>query len=214
MWWASILIGNSILLSNNKFNMKKTMITIILALLAIPSMASAAVTSVGNSDGSLTISPSTGVVSASVNTAHPNEWIATQLFSGTGNPSSAPLWMHSYWNWTDNDISILSVGNNANSNSLRLNWNKANQAFEFSDSLGALKPIRASSVYGSDYVQSNWVYSTNMSASNQINVLGDIYHYDQAKGAIWKKPKGGCVRQTINTDNSFNFATISCPNNI
>jgi hypothetical protein len=42
------------------------------------------VTSVSNSDGSLTISPTTGDVIASINTAHANTWTAEQKFNLPG----------------------------------------------------------------------------------------------------------------------------------
>lgn len=46
-------------------------------------IAASAVTSVSNSDGSLTISPTTGAVVASLNPAHSNTFSATQNFAGT-----------------------------------------------------------------------------------------------------------------------------------
>jgi hypothetical protein len=57
---------------------------------------SGAVNSVTNSDGSLTISPTTGAVVASLNVAHANTWTANQTISGAsfgvvGN-QSAPSW--------------------------------------------------------------------------------------------------------------------------
>ena len=55
----------------------------------IPSWGScsgaAAVSSVSNSDGTLTISPTTGVVVASLNLAHANTWTGAQTHTGTGN---------------------------------------------------------------------------------------------------------------------------------
>lgn len=45
------------------------------------SLAGGGVTSVSNSDSSLTISPTTGSVVASLNTAHANSWSVTQTFS-------------------------------------------------------------------------------------------------------------------------------------
>lgn len=48
--------------------------------------STAAITSVSNSDGSLTISPTTGAVVASLNVAHTNTWTASQSFNnGTAN---------------------------------------------------------------------------------------------------------------------------------
>lgn len=52
--------------------------------------AAAAVSTVSNSDGTLTVTPTTGAVVASLNTAHPNTWTATQTFSGSGTPFSIP----------------------------------------------------------------------------------------------------------------------------
>lgn len=46
--------------------------------------SSGAVSSVSNSDSSLTVSPTTGAVVASLNTAHANTWTAPQTFSGSG----------------------------------------------------------------------------------------------------------------------------------
>lgn len=45
---------------------------------------SGVVTSVSNSDGTLTISPTTGAVVASLNVGHANVWNATQLINGAG----------------------------------------------------------------------------------------------------------------------------------
>ena len=50
-----------------------------------------AVSSVSNSDGSLTVTPTTGAVVASLNPAHANTWTATQTFSGAGNPIAVPV---------------------------------------------------------------------------------------------------------------------------
>jgi hypothetical protein len=44
------------------------------------------VSSVTNSDGSATVSPTSGAVVVSVNTAHANTWTGTQTFSGSGAP--------------------------------------------------------------------------------------------------------------------------------
>jgi len=44
------------------------------------------VSSVSNSDSTLTISPTTGAVIASLNLAQPNTWTGTQTFSGNGSP--------------------------------------------------------------------------------------------------------------------------------
>ena len=126
----------------------------------------------------------------------------------------AAVEVDNYINWNDNSIGILSIGTNTSGVSLMLNWNKDNQAFDFTDSAGVLKPIRASSVYGADYMQSLWMYTANINVGNQLNLLGDTYHANPAKGVIWKKPKGPCVRQTINNDNSFTFTSEICPTNI
>lgn len=45
-----------------------------------------AVTSVSNGDGSLNVTPTTGIVVASINTAHANTWTGKQTFTGTGIP--------------------------------------------------------------------------------------------------------------------------------
>jgi len=56
-----------------------------LALHAVPggSGGAGSISSVSNSDGSLTISPTTGAVIASLNTAHSNNWTDRQLFTKT-----------------------------------------------------------------------------------------------------------------------------------
>jgi hypothetical protein len=53
-----------------------------------------AVSSVSNSDGSLTISPTTGAVVGSLNTANANTWSAAQTFSSTVDVSSLSLGQH------------------------------------------------------------------------------------------------------------------------
>jgi hypothetical protein len=49
------------------------------------------VTSVSNSDGTLTISPTTGAVIASLNLSHANTWLATQTFGNNISFGGAPL---------------------------------------------------------------------------------------------------------------------------
>lgn len=49
-----------------------------------PSSGSGAVTSVSNSNGTLTISPTTGAVVASLNVSHANTWTAIQTFNASG----------------------------------------------------------------------------------------------------------------------------------
>lgn len=58
--------------------------TVVSGVLNIPqySGGSGAVSSVSNSDGTLTISPTTGAVVASIALGHANTWTATQTFSG------------------------------------------------------------------------------------------------------------------------------------
>src|ERR1019366_7892792 len=51
---------------------------------ADPAWAASAVSSVSNSDGTLTISPTTGAVVASLALGHANTWTATQTFVGVG----------------------------------------------------------------------------------------------------------------------------------
>lgn len=51
---------------------------------------SGAVSSVSNSDSSLTVTPTTGAVVASINPAHANTWTAPQTFAGSGPPISIP----------------------------------------------------------------------------------------------------------------------------
>ena len=50
-----------------------------------------AVSSVSNSDGTLTVTPTTGAVVASLALGHANTWTATQTFAGSGPPISIPI---------------------------------------------------------------------------------------------------------------------------
>lgn len=77
------------------------------------------VLSVTNSDGTLTISPTTGAVIASINLSHANSWLATQTFSdavsptltgGTGVGSS--LTLKSTTGVGSTDAIVLQVGSN------------------------------------------------------------------------------------------------------
>lgn len=59
------------------------------------------VNSVSNSDGTLTISPTTGAVVASLNLANANTWTAKQTFrAGTASAATAPLYLQSGTNMT------------------------------------------------------------------------------------------------------------------
>lgn len=79
-----------------------------------------AVSSVSNSDSSLTISPTTGAVVASLNVGHANTWSATQTFPDGGAWSSSGLGvggaLSSTFNFTDNGSGavILTGGNPGN----------------------------------------------------------------------------------------------------
>lgn len=51
---------------------------------AFNAIPNAAVSNITNSDGTLTVSPTTGAVVASINLAHANTWSALQTFNSTG----------------------------------------------------------------------------------------------------------------------------------
>lgn len=52
-------------------------------------LSGVSVTAISNSDGTLTISPTTGNAIASLNLAHSNSWTAAQIFQATSAPASA-----------------------------------------------------------------------------------------------------------------------------
>jgi hypothetical protein len=109
--------------------------------ISINAVESSDVDSVSNSDGSLTISPTTGDVIASLNTAHGNIWTAQQEFDD-----------HATWFRRDSDLSsdnseffVFGQGTRGTSNpDIKIfGWDVSAGAFYFADDDGNIEDIEA-----------------------------------------------------------------------
>lgn len=136
-----------------------------------------AVTSVSNSDGSLTISPTTGVVVASLNVANANTWTGLQTFNNT-NTDFAQYLRHAgdtdtFLNFTTDSL-VAGVGGK---NILTLDTNSAQDAVTIGDGTDIDTTILADTSLVGLFVEGstgNVGVGTNTPGAYQLDVNGSL----------------------------------------
>lgn len=116
------------------------------------------VTSVSNTDGTLTISPTTGAVIASINLA--NDFVAAEAWTGThwfNDDAGNPIYINttSATNWETGFVSLIEAGYSDFNGTLQLYYNSAEtwnsstvSAFVFTGNTSGYKDIRAGTFFG------------------------------------------------------------------
>ncbi len=118
-----------------------------------------AVSSVSNSDGSLIISPTTGIVVASIATTHANTWTANQIFNTITNNISNP---------SNNGFIHMSNG----STSASLSWRTADNAddvYLFVDTDNTLSLTSGANTTGSGALKLLYTSKPSNPASNKVD---------------------------------------------
>lgn len=132
---------------------------------------SSAVTSVSNSDGTLTISPTTGAVIASIALGHANTWTAQQIINKNATPSGGITTFAFYTTgafgggiglldtgeiglWSSGNGTQFNIGFGANSASALTTIGLFSNSSSQGDAAFKLTPTASSLVFGLDVIQS------------------------------------------------------------